>query len=138
MKKVKRKLSSVIENKIVQELLLKLVGEKKLTYSEAMIYTFMRSRAFNKSKTCEVDHKFIAAILNIHKNKVLSKINKLERLGLLSPIYFIKYEGYKTKIEGSYKEVINKFSLSAIQYKHYKVRQLSGERGLQKQYIKGR
>jgi len=133
--KMGKKVSFQMQNKFAQEAIMALIKNKKLTYSEATVYNFMRSKAFNKKRLCKIDHKFIAKAVGIHKNKMLEKIKKLERLKMLEPIYIINYEGQIIKFY-SYKKAVNTFSLSAIQYKNYYIKPVPGELKLMKEASK--
>lgn len=133
--KMAKKISFQMEHKFVQDALLLLIRAKKITYSEAMIYNYMRSRSFKKKKICLIDHKYIAKILNIHKNKVLEKIKRLERIGMLEPIYIVKFQGQEIKFS-TYAEAVRRFSLSAIKYKNYYIKPVPGEQKLIKEYKK--
>ena len=123
-----------MKNRFVQMALIKLISEKKITYSEAMIYNFMRSHAFQKKKRrCTVDHKYISKLLCINANKVLSKINKLEKLKMVIPIYIV--EARRQKIEfKTFKEAVDTFNLRAIKYKDYYIKDVPGQKQIEEEY----
>ena len=136
--KVKKKISFQMENRFVQTALGKLIGQRELTYSEAMIYSLMRSHAFQKkNRRCTIDHRYIATIININPKKVIPKIKKLEEAGLLEPIYVVEYRGQKIEFD-SYKEAVEKFSLKAIKYKDFYVKDVPGQKDLVNEYLQNK